>query len=73
MEERNEYIANMINQMVEATGVPLCFICNKRIVGAHIDYMDKDRIPRKICIGCAYQAIDYYIDARNKALKGDNA
>jgi hypothetical protein len=71
MEENSEYVSKMMAQMVEATGVPVCFLCNKRIVGAHIDYMDKDRIPRKICVGCVFQALDYYIGAREKALKGE--
>lgn len=71
MEQQSEYVNKMMAQMIEATGVPTCFICGKRIVGAHIDYMDKDRIPRKICIGCVFQALDYYINARKQALEGD--
>ena len=70
MEQQSEYVNKMMAQMIEATGVPTCFICGKRIVGAHIDYMDNNRIPRKICIGCVFQALDYYIGAREKALEG---
>lgn len=57
--------------MVEATGVPHCFICQKRIVGAHVDYMDTDRIPRKVCVGCVFQSIDYYIAARKRLQKDE--
>ena len=67
----SEYMQKMMKQMVEATGVPSCFICGARIVGAHIDYMDKDRVPRKICIRCTYQALDYFINARAERSKGD--
>lgn len=71
MEEKSEYLDKIIGQMVEATGVPSCFICGKRIVGAHVDYMDQSRIPRKVCVGCVFQAIDYYVNAKEKALNGD--
>lgn len=70
--EENEYIKNMIGKMVEATGVPTCFICGKRIVGAHVDYMDKNRVPRKVCVGCVFEALDYYINAKEKRLHGEN-
>ena len=71
MEEKSEYLNKIIGQMVEATGVPSCFICGKRIVGAHVDYMDQSRIQRKVCVGCVFQAIDYYVNAKEKALNGD--
>jgi hypothetical protein len=68
--DNSDYAQKLMAQMVEATGVPNCFICGKRIVGAHVDYMDKDRTPRKICIGCTFKSIDYYLVARDKALVG---
>jgi hypothetical protein len=68
METENKYLTNMMGQLIEASGVPLCFICGKRIIGAHIDYMDKNRMPRKICIGCTFLSLDYYISVREKAL-----
>jgi hypothetical protein len=64
MEETNEYLNRMVGQMIDATGVPTCFICGKRIVGMHIDYMDKDRVPRKVCIGCVFTALDFYLNER---------
>lgn len=72
MEEKNEHMSKMIGQMMAATGVPSCFLCGKRIVGAHIDYMDKDRTPQKVCVGCIFQALDYYLNAKEKALRGEN-
>ena len=68
MEEANEYINRMVGQMIDATGVPTCFICGKRIVGMHIDYLDKDRVPRKICIGCVFTALDFYLNERGKRM-----
>ncbi|MEM3416394.1 MAG: hypothetical protein QW719_03590 [Candidatus Micrarchaeaceae archaeon] len=65
----SEYLQKTINDLISATGVPVCFICGKRIVGAHLDYIDKDREPRKICIGCAYKAIDYYLKAREERIR----
>lgn len=62
---KSDYINNMMKQMVEATGVPACFICHQRIVGGHLDYMDIGRTPRKVCVGCALTAIDYYIKLLN--------
>ncbi len=59
-----------MQRAMEGTGIPTCYICGKPIIGAHIDYIDKDRNPRKICIGCCYLAIDYYLNAREKQLKG---
>ena len=29
MEETNEYLNKMVGQMIDATGVPVCFICGK--------------------------------------------
>ncbi len=71
-EQSSEYVQNMMKQMVAATGVPSCFVCGDRIVGAHLDYMDMGRTPRKVCVGCAYKALDYYIEQRNKSLKIGN-
>ena len=62
--EANEYMNRMVGQMIDATGVPTCFIFGKRIVGMHIDYMDKNRVPRKICIGCVFTALDFYLNER---------
>ena len=72
MEENSEYLKKMMGQLVEASGVPTCFICGSRITGMHIDYMDKDRIPRKICIGCVYKTVDYYLNAREERMKGED-
>ena len=68
MEETNEYLNKMVGQMIDAPGVPTCFICGKRIVGMHIDYMDKDRVPRKVCIGCVFTAVDFYLNEREKRM-----
>ncbi len=69
MEAESGYVETMMAKMIAATGMPTCFICGERIVGAHLDYMDSSRIPRKICIGCCYKALDYYITAREEGLK----
>ncbi|MEM4097979.1 MAG: hypothetical protein QXS81_04765 [Candidatus Micrarchaeaceae archaeon] len=66
----SEYLQKTMNELISAAGMPICFICGKRIVGAHLDYIDKDREPRKICIGCAYIAIDYYLKAREEHIWG---
>ena len=66
--EANEYMNKIIGQMIDAQGVPTCFICGKRIIGMHIDYMDKDRVPRKVCIGCVFTALDFYLKEREKRM-----
>ena len=66
--EKSEYLNNMVTTIIEASGVPTCFICSKRIVGAHIDYIDIDRVPRKVCAGCILLAIDFFIAERKKRM-----
>ena len=68
MEGTNEYLNGVVKQMMDATGMPACFICGKRIVGMHIDYMDKDRVPKKVCIGCVFTALDFYLKEREKRM-----
>lgn len=57
----SEEIPEFMHKLVAATGVPNCYLCKNRIMGAHLDYMDKDRNPQKVCVGCCYKAIDVYI------------
>ena len=64
--EKTDNMETMINRVVEASGVPKCYICGNRIVGVHIDYINTERIPVKICISCIFKALDYYINVRNK-------
>ena len=68
MEQTNEYLSKMVGQMMDTTGIPMCFVCGKRIVGMHIDYMDKNRVPRKVCIGCVFTALDFYLNEREKRI-----
>jgi hypothetical protein len=68
MEEKSEYLTSITKQMMEATGVPSCFVCGKRIIGMHLDYIDHDRNPRKVCIGCTFIALDFYLSERQKRM-----
>ena len=66
--EANEYLNGVVGQLMDVSGIPLCFICKKRISGMGIDYLDKDRVPRKVCIGCVFTALDFYLKEREKRM-----
>lgn len=59
----------VMEKMLAAAHIPSCMICHARIVGAHIDYMDKNRVPRKVCTGCIFKAIDFYTNAQEEGIK----
>ncbi|MEM0147886.1 MAG: hypothetical protein QW139_02610 [Candidatus Micrarchaeaceae archaeon] len=65
----SEYLQKTMNELMSVAGMPVCFICGKRIIGVHLDYIDENREPRKVCIGCAYKAIDYYLKAREEHIR----
>lgn len=68
MEQANEYLNGVVGQLMDVSGIPLCFICKKRISGMGIDYLDKDRVPRKVCVGCIFTALDFYLNEREKRM-----
>ena len=55
------FMDGLMQQALAAADVPTCGICHKRIIGPHADYIDKERHHQKICMGCIYKALDYYI------------
>lgn len=67
---QQDYLEKIIGKAVSASGIPLCRVCGERIVGVHVDYIDSNREPCKICVPCIFRALDFYLKERKDRLLG---
>lgn len=60
----DKMIETQMKKVSESMGMPKCLLCQKAIMGVHIDYMTQERVAEKICVGCCSKCVDYFLNMR---------